>query len=59
MMVAGSLVFKYWGQKKKEVKREKEVVLSRGYMLFLLTPARTVMAAASPMRSYFRLGWRI
>lgn len=57
MMVA--LAFKYWGQKKKEVKREKEVVLSRGYMLFLLTPARTVMAAASPMRSYFRLGWRI
>lgn len=27
-------------------------------MLFLLTPARTVMAAACPMRSSLRLGWR-
>lgn len=39
--------------------REKDVVLSRGYMLFLLAPARMVMAAVSPMRSSFRLGWRI
>lgn len=59
MMIVGFLVIKNWGQKKKEVKREKEVVLPRGYMLFLLNPARTAMAAASPMRSSFRLGWRI
>lgn len=58
-MIVGSLVFKYCGQTKKEVEMERELVFSRGYMLFLLTPARTVMAASRPMRSSFRLGWRI
>lgn len=58
-MTVGSLVSKYCGQTKKEVKTEKELVFSRAYMLFLLTPARTVMAASRPMRSSFRLGWRI
>lgn len=42
---------------KKE--RGSEAVCSRGYILFLLTPARMEMAAASPVRSSFRLGWRI
>lgn len=61
MLLADSLPFQVGGEKGKERKRKKkrEVVLSRGYMLFLLTPARMVMAAARPMRSSFRLGWRI
>lgn len=54
MMIVGSLILE-----KREQWRMEKVVLSRGYMLFRLTPARTVMAAACPMRSSLRLGWRI
>lgn len=54
MMIVGSIMLE-----QREQWRLEEVVLSRGYMLFLLTPARTVMAAACPMRSSLRLGWRI
>lgn len=54
MMIVGSLMLE-----QREQWRLEEVVLSRGYMLFLLTPTRTVMAAACPMRSSLRLGWRI
>jgi len=40
-------------------KKERKTDFSRGHILFLLTPVRMVMAAAGPMRSSFRLGWRI
>lgn len=42
-----------WGMNKKEGGGP----FLKGSILFLLTPARMAMAAASPMRSSFRLGW--